>query len=262
MVWLKKWLKHRGPSQSILFVIIGLLPATGLPAAAQSFVVELDVTRSSIQHEILAADFKQPSNQQLLEPATSNHFVGNPALNGSYSRNTGIELRLVVALNGTDSRLFSAWMGAADKSSYPLMFGSVPAWWVAALASNSVSSSDALGFSGAWIATAGSTFLLKRISQRSRPYVSVPALGSRLSSEQRRGLGDYSSFPSGHSSLAAVSASYWILRKQPRLAGPAAAFWAVSIGTSRIWKGVHYPTDVLTGFLLGSAAAFAADTLQ
>jgi undecaprenyl-diphosphatase len=63
-----------------------------------------------------------------------------------------------------------------------------------------------------------------------------------------------SSFPSDHASGAAAVAVL-ISRRHPRL-GPIAWLLALWIALSRIYLGRHFPTDVLTGMLLGSIAAW------
>ena len=62
------------------------------------------------------------------------------------------------------------------------------------------------------------------------------------------------SFPSQHASGAAAVAVL-VTRRHPRLAW---AFWilALLIGLSRIYLGRHFPSDVLTGFLLGAISSW------
>ncbi|MCG7316316.1 MULTISPECIES: undecaprenyl-diphosphatase [Brevibacillus] len=61
------------------------------------------------------------------------------------------------------------------------------------------------------------------------------------------------SFPSDHSILFfSICASFWLMRKK------ASWLWlvlAVFVGLSRVWVGVHYPVDVITGALLGFISA-------
>lgn len=73
------------------------------------------------------------------------------------------------------------------------------------------------------------------------------------------------SFPSGHSTmstaafltLAMLVASLASNRRSKALAYGVAAVFAVGVGFSRVYLGVHWPTDVLAGWCLGSAWALA-----
>ena len=75
-----------------------------------------------------------------------------------------------------------------------------------------------------------------------------------------------SSFPSGHSlmapavyfTLAAIVAAGEMRPAARRLMIVAAGLLVVAIGVSRIYLGVHWPTDVVAGWTLGSAIALVA----
>ncbi|MFL5386380.1 MAG: phosphatase PAP2 family protein [Longimicrobiaceae bacterium] len=80
-----------------------------------------------------------------------------------------------------------------------------------------------------------------------------------------------SSFPSGHSMTAMVcyaTLAYLVTRLEAtrflrRFTFAVAALLIVLIGLSRMYLGVHYPTDVLAGFTMGLAwAAFCALGLE
>jgi membrane-associated phospholipid phosphatase len=70
-----------------------------------------------------------------------------------------------------------------------------------------------------------------------------------------------SSFPSSHSAVTSALASTLILayRRRKRLVWLALAIPLI-IGWSRIYVGVHYPTDVLAGWILGALLAWGAWT--
>jgi undecaprenyl-diphosphatase len=61
------------------------------------------------------------------------------------------------------------------------------------------------------------------------------------------------SFPSDHAAGAfVIAASIWIWRKRD---GWIWLILAAGISLSRVWTGVHYPSDVITGMFIGLAAA-------
>jgi undecaprenyl-diphosphatase len=89
--------------------------------------------------------------------------------------------------------------------------------------------------------------LLKEAFARARPDV-VPHLDS---------IGNLA-YPSGHASNAMaffLLAALLLATKRPRLWRSAAVALALLIGTSRIMLGVHWPSDVLGGWLWGAAFA-------
>lgn len=86
---------------------------------------------------------------------------------------------------------------------------------------------------------------LKMLLNRERPYKILEHLHT-FGIELR----DYS-FPSGHTS-ASFSLATTIALNVPRLS-IVVFFLAMVIGLSRIYLGVHYPTDVLAGVIVGLA---------
>ncbi len=93
--------------------------------------------------------------------------------------------------------------------------------------------------------------ILKNLVVRVRPYDAIVGLQALIAP-----LRD-SSFPSGHATCS-IAAGFVMLRGTPRYLGIPAFVLAVLICLSRLYLGVHYPTDVLAGALIGLFAAFTA----
>ncbi len=89
--------------------------------------------------------------------------------------------------------------------------------------------------------------LLKALIPRERPSMMAwvhPAEGHR-----------FSSFPSGHTTTSFAVAMTLLLfaeSKEQKLAGYICLALAVGIGVSRIYRGVHWPTDVFAGACAGT----------
>jgi len=103
----------------------------------------------------------------------------------------------------------------------------------------------------------GETFLVNAIVttamkysfKRDRPFVTYPEL------DKQSNGGSYS-FPSGHTSSAfSTATSVSIMYPKWYVIAPSFV-WASSVGYSRMHLGVHYPSDVFAGAIIGSGSAF------
>lgn len=95
----------------------------------------------------------------------------------------------------------------------------------------------------------GACQLIKNGVDRPRPYEDYPDI-------LKKSDGDNGSFPSGHTSSAFATATSLSLNVPKWYVIVPAYTWAASVGYSRMYLGVHYPSDVLAGALLGSASAW------
>lgn len=90
--------------------------------------------------------------------------------------------------------------------------------------------------------------LAKQHYKRDRPFVVDPTIDPPV----HRPSGN-SSYPSGHAS-SAYAAARVIARMRPDLANEAYSL-AQQVAVSRVYAGVHFPTDVVSGAMLGTAVA-------
>ena len=94
--------------------------------------------------------------------------------------------------------------------------------------------------------------VLKDIFQRPRPFVTFSEIIPLIDKP-----GSFS-FPSGHTSTSFAAAfAVLFMEKKRRYAIPAMII-AAMIGFSRMYVGVHYPTDVLGGIIVGFLSAVVA----
>jgi membrane-associated phospholipid phosphatase len=118
-----------------------------------------------------------------------------------------------------------------------------------------IENDDDLLKSGVYIGTslvvdAALTYSLKSIVNRPRPYITYPndiVAYETLSSK---------SFPSGHTSFAFAAATSLTLQYPKWYVIVPSYVWACSVGYSRMNLGVHYPSDVLAGAVLGAGSAY------
>lgn len=96
--------------------------------------------------------------------------------------------------------------------------------------------------------------LLKHLFDRIRPYEVINGLDCIVK------LADDASFPSGHTSASFASAVALFLasdKKQKKF-----TIWAIVyafiVGFTRLYVGIHYPTDVICGAILATGMAFLA----
>lgn len=96
--------------------------------------------------------------------------------------------------------------------------------------------------------------ILKNLVGRIRPYEVITGLQLLVAKPID------ASFPSGHTS-SSFSVAWVLLRNMPKRYGILFVALAAVIGFSRLYVGVHYPTDVLIGMISGIGCAYLAEFL-
>jgi membrane-associated phospholipid phosphatase len=97
--------------------------------------------------------------------------------------------------------------------------------------------------------TSGISTILKYSVNRERPYVTYPDITKKSSAGSP-------SFPSGHTSNAFATATSLSLEFPKWYIIVPSYAWAGCVGYSRMHLGVHYPSDVLAGAIIGSGCAW------
>jgi len=90
---------------------------------------------------------------------------------------------------------------------------------------------------------------MKKIIQRDRPFITYPDIIKR---EEADGY----SFPSGHTSAAFCTATSLSLLFPKWYVIVPSYLYAATVGYSRMYLGMHYPTDVFAGALVGAGSAW------
>jgi len=163
-----------------------------------------------------------------------------------------LEVRVLEKINAGSHPHWDKAMLFTSHSIYaaaPLSFST--AWYLQYKKDKKFFNQNAWSSAGALGLTAGVATALKFAIERPRPFVKHP-----LHVIQRdQGVGSYS-FPSGHTSVAFVSATIWSLSANKWYVTAMAYSYASLVGYSRLRLGVHYPSDVLTGALLGVGSGY------
>ncbi|MFN4246788.1 MAG: phosphatase PAP2 family protein [Flavipsychrobacter sp.] len=167
-----------------------------------------------------------------------------------HAQNTDIDL--LRNINGTRGSNTDAVMNGITQSTYPLAFATPATQLIVGYIRH-----DKQTIQNGWqtVSSLGTTVVLayglKYAINRSRPY------------ETYKDIVPYHydtdpSFPSGHTSIAFANATSLSLQYPKWYVIAPAYLWAGAIGYSRLQLGMHYPSDVLAGAIIGAGSAFIA----
>lgn len=141
-------------------------------------------------------------------------------------------------------------------SATPISLGTPLTLWVAGvITKNNTLKKDALFTLEGFAYSQAITFATKAIVNKPRPHEYDPTLIALKNAKN-------GSFPSGHTSEAFANATSLTLISHKWYVAVPAYTWAGLVGYSRLYLGVHYPSDVIAGALVGTGSAWLSYKLN
>ena len=119
---------------------------------------------------------------------------------------------------------------------------------VGLITKDSLTKANGLEIGGSLFISSLFTLGLKYSIKRDRPFITYPDI-------EKLAPAGSPSFPSGHTSMAFSTATSLSLTYPKWYVIIPSYLWASSVGYSRMHLGVHYPSDVFVGALIGSGSA-------
>ncbi len=169
---------------------------------------------------------------------------------GVHAQNTDIEL--LRSINVHRDRSLDVAMKNITDFDYPVSMA-VPLGELlyGYIKHDSVALSNGLQTIGGFAVNAVLSFGLKYAVNRPRPFATYPDI------QPYEPYTDHS-FPSGHTSFAFSTATSLSLCYPKWYVIAPSYLWAVAVGYSRMHLGVHYPSDVLAGAIIGAGSSWLA----
>lgn len=168
--------------------------------------------------------------------------------------------RLFRLCNNIDSPALESIIKISDRTIIPVSFLMPPVLFTISRFNErhyDENSAVLLGLSN--LVTTGAILTLKYSFKRERP-------AARLKNVKNRGKDpfiDKYSFPSGHTAFAFSNAGILSLRYNDKPFLIAGLYsYAIVVGFGRVYLGVHYPSDVLAGAVLGTGSALLIYSLR
>jgi membrane-associated phospholipid phosphatase len=166
----------------------------------------------------------------------------------SYSQNADIDLLKEINLNR--NRSLDGTFRIVTGSAAPVSFATPVVMFGIGLADHdSLTIRNSIYMASSVVAAVILTNITKYIINRPRPFVTWPVI-------EKESTGGSPSFPSGHTSEAFALATSLSLAYPKWYVITPSFIWAGAVGYSRMDLGVHYPSDVLAGAVIGAGCAW------
>jgi Membrane-associated phospholipid phosphatase len=171
-------------------------------------------------------------------------------LNASLVHSQNVDIKLLREINLNRNRSLDGTFKTITNSAGIVTYGTPAVMLgVGLLDGDSALKQKAIYMGESVITAAVITTIMKKAINRPRPFVTYPDI-------EKLASGGSGSFPSGHTSDAFSFATSLSLAYPKWYVITPSFLWAGAVGYSRMDLGVHYPSDVLAGALVGAGSAW------
>ncbi len=167
-----------------------------------------------------------------------------------------LDLRILNSINGPPSASDAAWKDISSSVAVLGVTAPVTVIVTGLVGHDKELTWKGVQMAGALVLTEGTATLLKYTIKRQRPFDAYPSL------IYGKAEGNDPSFPSGHTSVAFATATSLSMAFPKWYVIVPSYTYATAVGYSRLHLGVHYPSDVFAGALIGAGSSILAFKLQ
>lgn len=168
----------------------------------------------------------------------------------SFVNAQNVDINLLRDINNGRNKNLDPTFKFITNSAAPVSIGApIFLYTVGLIKKDSTIKKQAIFIGEAFLVNGFITLALKKAVNRNRPFETYPDIDQASSSTGE-------SFPSGHTSLAFATATSLSLAYPKWYIIAPSFIWASTVGYSRMHLGVHYPSDVVAGAIIGSGSAY------
>ena len=168
------------------------------------------------------------------------------------SRSQNIDINLLHSINKNESAIGDKSFKFLTKTVTPISFGAPLGLFLTGwINQDKTMQHNSYTVGGSVLISSLISVGLKYSVNRTRPYVDYPYPFINKKTEEQT-----PSFPSGHTTAAFATATSLSLAYPKWYIVLPSYLWAGSVAYSRMYLGVHYPSDILGGIIIGVGSSF------